>query len=122
MKFYSSILLVALSLSAAEWIQPPERSSQGYLVPVPDYNPLFPRDHGAHIGYGLEWWYWVGHLETEGGAKEYGFQSTVFRVAGNPTETNEQAKSTPFGNQQLFLAHAALTDRKDQMIRNLPHQ
>ena len=114
MKFYSSILLGALSVSAAEWIQPPERSSKGYLVPVPDYNPLFPRDHGAHIGYGLEWWYWVGHLETEDGSKEYGFQSTVFRVAGKPTETNEQAKSTPFGNQQLFLAHAALSDQKNQ--------
>ena len=32
----------------------------------------------SHRGYGLEWWYWVGHLEAVEGGAEFGFQSTVF--------------------------------------------
>jgi len=51
----------------------------------------------------------VGHLETVSGEQKYGFQSTVFRVAGDPQ--NSKAKSDEaFGNKQLFLAHAALSD------------
>ena len=66
-----------------EWIQPPKYSNKGYLVPSPDYTPLFPKDHGAHRAYGLEWWYWIGHLHTMDGEKKFGFQSTVFRLAGD---------------------------------------
>jgi predicted secreted hydrolase len=96
-------------LGAAEWIEPPILSSKGYNVPRPDYEPSFPADHGAHREYGLEWWYWIGHLKTESGEKEFGFQSTVFRVAGNPNESNN-SESNAFGNKQLFLAHAALSN------------
>jgi predicted secreted hydrolase len=92
-----------------EWIQPPEISPKGYLVPSPDYEPSFPKDHGAHRQYGLEWWYWVGHLEAEASGKEFGFQSTVFRLAGDPKESIQPAGSS-FGNRQLYLAHSALSD------------
>lgn len=96
-------------LAHGEWIQPPERSSKGYLVPSPDYQPIFPRDHGAHRGYGLEWWYWVGHLHTIDNQREFGFQATVFRLAGDVGEAS-QKKSKFFGNRQLYLAHSALSD------------
>ena len=102
-------LLFCGCLGAAEWIEPPILSSKGYKVPRPDYEPSFPADHGAHREYGLEWWYWIGHLKTESGEKEYGFQSTVFRVAGDPNESNN-SESNAFGNKQLFLAHAALSN------------
>ena len=102
-------LLFCGCLGAAEWIEPPVLSSKGYKVPRPDYEPSFPTDHGAHREYGLEWWYWIGHLKAESGEKEYGFQSTVFRVAGNPNESNI-SESNAFGNKQLFLAHAALSN------------
>ena len=113
MKLISTLLFLAISFANAEWIEPPARSHRGYLVPTPDYTPSFPRDHGAHPEYGLEWWYWVGHLETESGNQMYGFQSTVFRVAGDPDEPKGQGFAS-FGNQQLFLAHAALTDGNNQ--------
>jgi len=102
-------LLFCGCLGAAEWIEPPKLSSKGYKVPRPDYEPSFPADHGAHRKYGLEWWYWIGHLKTESGEKEFGFQSTVFRVAGDPNESNN-SESNAFGNKQLFLAHAALSN------------
>ena len=70
-----------------------------------DYQPDFPRDHGAHRDYGLEWWYWVGHLKEVDGEREFGFQSTVFRIAGfqDSLETDEES----FGHRQLHLAHSA---------------
>ena len=109
MKIFTCFILLAFSLSAGEWIEPPARSAKGYLVPTPDYNPVWPKDHGAHREYGLEWWYWVGHLETVSGEQKYGFQSTVFRVAGDPQNSKANTDDA-FGNKQLFLAHAALSD------------
>ena len=109
MKIFTCFILLAVSLSAGEWIEPPARSAKGYLVPTPDYHPVWPKDHGSHREYGLEWWYWVGHLEAVSVEKKYGFQSTVFRVAGDPKKSKTNADDA-FGNKQLFLAHAALSD------------
>ena len=111
MKFVIFLLVISWQLLSlgAEWIQPPKYSNKGYLVPSPDYMPMFPRDHGAHRAYGLEWWYWIGHLQTVDGEKKFGFQSTVFRLAGDPSDSN-YFNSERFGNRQLYLAHAALSD------------
>ncbi len=106
---YIFLLLFSLASGEMPWIEPPERSAKGYLVPTPEYNPVFPQDHGAHNGYGLEWWYWVGHLEAKEGNHEFGFQSTVFRVAGDVSASPQEGNHA-FGNQQLYLAHAGLSD------------
>lgn len=40
---------------------------------------VFPRDEGAHAGYGIEWWYYSGHLkDAEGGS--YGFMAAYFKA------------------------------------------
>ena len=106
LQFFGLILVLPLW---GEWIQPPEYSTKGYLVPSPDYVPSFPQDHGAHRAYGLEWWYWVGQLKKENSAESFGFQSTVFRLAGDPKESTQTTGSS-FGNRQLYLAHSALSD------------
>lgn len=70
----------------------------------------FPRDHGAHPGFGVEWWYATGWLQqdTARGAAQpaCGFQLTFFR-----TRTG-LAENLPgrFAARQLLFAHAALTD------------
>ena len=111
MKTISSIFILMASLGHAEmpWIEPPEISSKGHRVPTPDYIPSFPRDHGAHTEHGIEWWYWGGHLKAKEGNQEFGFQSTVFRVAGDPKQ-KPNPQNLSFGNQHLYLAHAALSD------------
>jgi predicted secreted hydrolase len=58
----------------------------------------FPRDHGAHAGAGIEWWYYTGHLR-DSGKKEYGFELTFFRV------------------RELSLAHFAWTDAAAKKFR-----
>ncbi len=102
-----------------KWIEPPARSDKGFLVPAPAYKPVFPRDHGSHREYGLEWWYWVGHLKEKGADREFGFQSTVFRLAGDPEQAGKPAAGH-FGNRQLYLAHSALSDLESE--RYLHHE
>jgi predicted secreted hydrolase len=65
----------------------------------------FPRDHGAHLGAAIEWWYLTGELRASGEAR-YGFQITFFR------SRTGLAESLPsrFAPRHLLFAHAALTD------------
>lgn len=97
-------------VAAADWVQPPVTTESGYRVPQPDFVPQLPRDHGAHPGYAIEWWYWVGHLKSVDGDREFGFQSTVFRVEGAAETLQSEMQRLPFGTQQLFMAHVALSD------------
>ena len=103
-------ILATFSLRAEDWIQPPLTTESGYLVPQPDFEPQLPRDLGAHPGYAIEWWYWVGHLKAVNGSREFGFQSTVFRLEGDATTIQSKMQQVPLGTQQLFMAHVALSD------------
>ncbi|MFM7705890.1 MAG: lipocalin-like domain-containing protein [Rubrivivax sp.] len=67
---------------------------------------VFPRDHGAHPGTRIEWWYLTGWLRQAGDAALLGFQLTFFRVRTG------LAESLPgrLAPRQLLFAHAAITD------------
>ena len=113
MKLLVILLILTSNIAWSEWIEPPARSAKGYLVPTPDYQPVFPRDHGSHPEHGIEWWYWVGHLNAVNSEKKFGFQSTIFRLAGDPKESGV-TQAEPFGNQNLFLVHTALSDLEEE--------
>ena len=74
-------------------------------VRYPDVTPnprlVFPRDHGAHPEFRVEWWYVTGWLENR-----LGFQITFFRA--RPDE--ESANPSRFNPKQVLFAHAALSD------------
>src|SRR5437764_9400174 len=36
---------------------------------LPGYEFAFPRDHGSHDDYKIEWWYYTGHLDTDAGKR-----------------------------------------------------
>jgi len=63
----------------------------------------FPRDHGAHPGYRIEWWYLTANLHDAKG-QSYGAQWTLFRLALQTpgSETNSH-------DNQVFMAHMAIT-------------
>ncbi|HEX6321911.1 MAG TPA: carotenoid 1,2-hydratase [Burkholderiales bacterium] len=63
----------------------------------------FPRDHGAHPAFRIEWWYITGWLDGP-----LGFQLTFFRA--RPEE--QSANPSRFNPQQIVFAHAALSDPK----------
>ena len=64
---------------------------------------VFPRDHGAHPDFRIEWWYITGWL-----AGPMGFQITFFRA--RPEEETDNPSS--FNPRQILFAHAALSDPK----------
>jgi predicted secreted hydrolase len=73
---------------------------------VRDHPLAFPRDHGAHPAFRIEWWYITGWLRPRVGADALGFQITFFRAR------NEYASDNPsrFTPRQILFAHAALAD------------
>lgn len=66
----------------------------------------FPRDHGAHPGARIEWWYATGWLQADAQAPLVGFQVTFFR---SRTGVGDSVAGR-FAPRQLLFAHAAITD------------
>jgi len=80
----------------------------------PGYVYAFPRDHGSHNQFGLEWWYFTGHLASDSG-REFGYELTFFRKAmDNPQVRNS---ASPWAIKHLYFAHLALTDIGTQTFR-----
>ena len=107
-----AVLLVGF-LQAAEV---PKQTPEGFAVPQPGTRFTFPRDHGSHPDFALEWWYLTGHLYETNGAR-YGFQATFFRRA-SPRSTAPSAATPGFGDDQLYLAHMALLDAQTGEFRH----
>ena len=82
------------------------RTEAGFRIPAANTSFTFPRDHGSHPEFRIEWWYITGHLHDEA-ERRFGFQATFFRYALN---TNATAPGIAFGTNQIFMAHMALTD------------
>lgn len=66
----------------------------------------FPRDHGPHPDFQVEWWYYTGNLADAAGNR-YGYQLTIFRRAIVP---GEPARESEWGTHQIYFAHLAVTD------------
>jgi len=72
----------------------------------------FPRDHFSHPQFKTEWWYYSGHLQSQGNDRSpFGFQLTFFR-SGLKREAKEQ--KSKWAIQNLYFAHLALTDESRQ--------
>lgn len=88
----------------------PAFTPDGFRVPQPNPTFSFPRDHGSHPDYKIEWWYLTGHLFTaETPARRFGFQATFFRSAA-PRDVAARPAPAAFRHDQIYLAHMALID------------
>ena len=84
-------------------------TDDGFEVPQSGHPFTFPRDHGSHPTFKLEWWYLTGHLF--GPNKErFGFQATIFRKSGKPAAQGAPASKNRFQKDEFFLVHTALVD------------
>lgn len=99
-------LLLALLVGLAH-ADGPARTADGFEVPQPGRQFVFPRDHGSHPGFKVEWWYVTGHLEA-GNGRRFGFQATFFQNAGPVPDP--PATPNAFGRAPLHLAHMAVLD------------
>jgi len=93
------ILLLLPLLAAPSPARPFRQALPGYVF-------QFPRDHGAHPGFAIEWWYFTGHLWSADGRRRYGYQLTFFRRGLDAAWTG----SPTWRTDQIHLAHAAFTD------------
>jgi predicted secreted hydrolase len=66
----------------------------------------FPRDHGPHLDYETEWWYYTGNLVADSGER-FGYQLTIFRRGLAPGEAQRESE---FATNQIYFGHLALTD------------
>ena len=109
------LLVATLTLGACEPIAKPADSSdftvlakaaEGYAQARPGRALDFPRDHGAHSDFRIEWWYLTANLQAVDG-QEYGAQWTLFRSAVRPP--GSFAAANPWQSEQVYMAHFALT-------------
>jgi len=77
--------------------------SEGFAAVVPGKALEFPRDHGPHPDYRIEWWYLTANLKDASGA-QWGAQWTLFRQAMAPGTQQDG-----WANQQIWMGHAAIT-------------
>jgi len=75
----------------------------GFAEVVPGKTLAFPRDHGPHPDYRIEWWYLTANLHDETGS-EWGAQWTLFRQAMTPG-----AQQEGWASRQIWMGHAAVT-------------
>ena len=66
----------------------------------------FPGDHGAHDGYGTEWWYFTGNLTGDRG-NPFGFELTFFKIGLPGADATRESR---WATDTIWMAHFALTD------------
>ncbi len=80
------------------------RIADDFALPQKGYQFDFPKDHGPHNDFRIEWWYVTANLIGEDG-ETYGVQWTLFRNALEPVE------AAGWGLEQVYMGHAALTTK-----------
>jgi predicted secreted hydrolase len=94
---FALVLLLPVMTSAQRTVQ--------YRPALPGYAYVFPKDHGAHNEFKLEWWYFTGNVRSpEGNA--FGYELTFFRTGVDRSWENPSSWSI----RDLYIAHFALTD------------
>ena len=100
----STLIACLAGPATAQAPSPAEVFEPEYRLAVPGYEYAFPRDHGAHPDYKLEWWYYTGHLDAEDG-RSFGYELTFFRIGMNRRTANPSSWAV----DDLHVAHFALS-------------
>ncbi len=100
MRLLASTFLLALLASAC--------APRVWDEPYPVYEVELPRDDAAHDAP-IEWWYWVGHLTDDTGAR-LAFQLTFFRAYAPPEVRLGGVIPMGWLVAPGHVAHSAVTD------------
>lgn len=85
------------------------RETEGFTVPEVGYQFDFPKDHGPHPDFQIEWWYLTANLKDTQG-RDLGLQWTLFRSAMQPRE------GSGWSSPQLWMGHAAVTTPENHYV------
>jgi predicted secreted hydrolase len=77
-------------------------TARGFALPDPAGGFRFPRDHGPHPDFRIEWWYVTANLRSADGT-DYGVQWTLFRSSLRPPDRGGDAPP------QGWMGHAAIS-------------
>ena len=98
------VLIIACQFTQAQDVLGELRDEgTGYAQVTPGKRLKFPRDHGAHPEFRIEWWYLTANLNDADG-RSWGIQWTLFRQALSP-----QPVTSGWNSNQVWMAHAAIT-------------
>ncbi len=86
------------------------QGSEGFARASEPRTMRYPADHGPHLDYQTEWWYYTGNLESETGQR-FGYQLTFFRRGITPGAGVERASD--WATNQIYFAHFAITDSQN---------
>jgi predicted secreted hydrolase len=107
----TGLCVLLLAPVVRSWSQVPEPGSvfePAYRLAVPGYAYGFPRDHGSHPDYKIEWWYFTGNLDGAEGTR-LGYELTFFRLG-----TERRSRNPSVWNvEDLYVAHFALSHLSD---------
>lgn len=104
------LLLIWLPLSLhAQGFAGLGTSSENFATPTPNPQFQFPKDHGPHPEYRIEWWYITANLIDAAGT-DYGLQWTLFRTALAPEA------GSGWSAPQLWMGHAAVTTPNEHYV------
>lgn len=106
--------VLSILLAGALSILPVLAGGFAYREALPGYRYQFPRDHFEHEDFRTEWWYYTGNVVSANGER-FGFELVFFREgerggSGDSPAGNPAAAKSAWAVQDLYLAHAALTD------------
>lgn len=102
------LCFVLPGMAAAQGYAGLGREAEGFAPVTPPAVLAFPRDHGPHPGFRIEWWYLTANLRGSDG-QDYGAQWTLFRQALAPGPEGE-GWSSPVA----WMGHAAVTSADRQ--------
>ena len=86
------------------------QGSEGFARVTESRAMQFPQDHGPHPDFQTEWWYYTGNLQAQDG-RRFGYQLTFFRRG--ITSGNVSARNSDWATNQIYFAHFAITDEKN---------
>ncbi len=69
----------------------------------PNYQIDFPKDHGPHEKFRIEWWYFTANLKSES-IDDLGIQWTLFKSNLKP-----DSRKNPQQKNRFWMAHSAIT-------------
>jgi predicted secreted hydrolase len=111
------IWLCMVGVAFAQGFAGLDQAAKGFALPIAGKALEFPRDHGAHPDYRIEWWYVTANLQGDDGA-DYGVQWTLFRTSLAPSlsPSLSQSAETGWSSPQLWMGHAALTTKTQHFV------
>ena len=94
--FFVFLWLVSHNTAASEY-------NNEFNIADPSYQITFPRDHGPHKNFRIEWWYFTANLKSQS-IENLGVQWTLFKSNLTPMSSKKPKRLNGF-----WMAHSAIT-------------